>query len=304
MICGTVLWKRQNQLYTTLAWTTIRGNLMLATNSIRRNVILTGIPRGGTTLAAALLDSLDDVVCIGEPDSHTAAVETTVSSCDFVRFLMNDFDQTRIKLLAGQPVIDKRERDGRPTTNYFSKDELTGQTKPTFELKEIRRPSLTPEFTLAMKHNAHYTSVLDEILKCSHFTVVAIVRNPVDTILSWRSLDLPVSYGRLPAADKYWREMRELTHSDLDLPEKHVRIFDLFCERYASLRDSMTILKYEDFTEDTTLLSNVVGRRPRFRGGVPVKKVKKYQDEAPAELVDTIDRFGLHLRKFYPQILR
>jgi hypothetical protein len=277
---------------------------MSDTKSLSNNVILTGVPRGGTTLAAALLDSLDDTVCLSEPDSHHAAIIASASSGEYIHFLISNFEETRTKLLAGGPVLNRREEDDSPTTNYFTRDEATGRMISRIVLKEVCRHDLTPGFMLAMKHNAHYTSVLDEIVRCGYFTAVAILRNPVDTILSWRSLELPVSRGRLPAAEIFWMEMRDLTRADMNLTEKHVRIFDLLCKRYAELRDSLIIIKYEDFAEDPELIPSVLGRNPRFRGTFPVKKVKKYDTDPPAELMEAIIRYGHYFREFYPEILR
>lgn len=37
-----------------------------------RNLIVTGIPRSGTTFTAAFVDGLDDAVCLSEPDWQDA----------------------------------------------------------------------------------------------------------------------------------------------------------------------------------------------------------------------------------------
>jgi hypothetical protein len=45
------------------------------------------------------------------------------------------------------------------------------------------------------KHNALYGVVLPEIVHSGRFRVIVTVRDPVAVLMSWRTLDLPVSRG-------------------------------------------------------------------------------------------------------------
>ena len=50
-------------------------------------LLLTGVPRSGTTLAAALLDQLEDTVCLSEPDEHVGLMKQSRDAADFVASL-------------------------------------------------------------------------------------------------------------------------------------------------------------------------------------------------------------------------
>jgi hypothetical protein len=178
---------------------------------------------------------------------------------DFVKSLNLEFANIRSKLLDGIEVLDKRLEDGSPVTNYFSGTATAGRRSNAYVLKNVSRNDLTEDFVLGIKHNALYAAVLPEILNSNKFKVVIIVRNPVDVIASWRSLDLPVSQGVLPAAERYWPEMRELTHSVMPLLDKQLLIYELMCSRFLSVAERACIVRYEDMVKRPEVLLNAAG---------------------------------------------
>src|SRR5690606_21718614 len=152
-----------------------------------RDVIVTGIPRSGTTLAASLIDSLPDTVCLNEPGWHHARSAPTPEG--FAQFIKKDFARLRRQLVEGEPVPDRRAGDGSATTNYYRVE--GGKMESSFEVLPFTRPGLSAEFTLAIKHNGPYLAVLPQLIALKAFIFIAIVRHPVEVLHSWRSLSLP-----------------------------------------------------------------------------------------------------------------
>jgi hypothetical protein len=224
-----------------------------------RNIVITGIPRSGTTLAAAIFDNAPNCFCLSEPDSHRELMDGSSDKDDFVNLIDLEFLSVRSKLLAGTEVLDKRQEDGSPVTNYFSATSAASRRDAAFILKNVGRNNLTEDFALGIKHNALYAAVLPEILSSNKFKVVIIVRNPVDVIASWRSLDLPVSRGFLPAAERYWPDMRELTHTVMPLLDKQILIYELLCSRFLSVADQTSIVRYEDMVNRPEILLHAAG---------------------------------------------
>lgn len=222
-----------------------------------RNVIVTGIPRAGTTLATALIDSIQDTVCLSEPGWHDWNLLS--HNNNYAKWLAGDFIKLRKKFLAGDPVADRRSLAGEPVTNYFKMNPGSQKMEHHFKIVPITRPGLTPDFTLAAKHNGPYLSALPAIVDMGWFTVLAIVRSPLDVIHSWRSLQLRVSKGELPDATLGWPKMAELVKEDCDLLEKQVRMYDLICSRLYSLRDHIRVVHYEKMLENPNLLSEAIG---------------------------------------------
>ncbi|MDE3059423.1 MAG: sulfotransferase domain-containing protein [Pseudomonadota bacterium] len=215
-----------------------------------RDIVLTGIPRSGTTLLTALMDSQPASVALNEPQwqyDAMAAMKDRTPAAGFARWLIGDFADIRRKLLQGI-AIPERRRNGTAPTNYYRSH--AGDRRPDihYELVPFTRPGLTGDFTLAVKHNGLYLGVLPELAATGHFTIAAIVRHPAGAIASWRDTKVPPGKGLLPGAAGYWKEMRELTAAPMDLLEKQVRMYDLICQRLLSLKDNILLLRYEDIT--------------------------------------------------------
>ena len=103
------------------------------------NLIITGIPRSGTTLAAAIVDQSPDALCLSEPDHHVDLMNGAATAAEFVRQLCLDFGAIRRTILAGGSVLDRRCPDGTPVTNYFTSHMLDGRRKPAFVIRGITR---------------------------------------------------------------------------------------------------------------------------------------------------------------------
>lgn len=229
-------------------------------------LLLTGVPRSGTTLAAALLDKLEDTVCLSEPDEHVGLMKQSRDAADFVASLFRSMKEAKRRLVAGDAVLDRRGPDGAAVTNYFGTSG-DGPRPASFAVRPVDARNLSPDMFLAAKHNALYAAVLPELVEYGGFRIVALVRDPVPVIRSWRSLTLPVSRGRLPAAERYWPEMRLLTASDMPLLNKQIMIFDLICRRFIENAAGIALLRYEDMLEDSARLAVAAGRplSPRVR---------------------------------------
>ena len=59
---------------------------------------------------------------------------------------------------------------------------------------DIDKP-LTENFSLYIKHNAHFTFCLEELV--DRYPIYVIIRNPISTLASWSSIDAPVAEGRV-----------------------------------------------------------------------------------------------------------
>jgi hypothetical protein len=123
-----------------------------------------------------------------------------------------------------------------------------------FTTCSIQRSGLSADFVLGVKHNALYSAVLPEIVQSGRFHVIVTVRDPVAVLMSWRTLDLPVSRGRLPAGERFWPALAALGRSDIDLTDKQIRICDLLLCRFGELAERIAVVPYEALVTDPAKL--------------------------------------------------
>ncbi len=272
---------------------------------MRNNIILTGIPRSGTTLAAALIDGMDDAAALNEPAwQHDWLLKNYkhITPRDFAAWLQEDFTAVRGKLLTGEPVPERRGKQGEAITNYYRA--APDQAKPAraYRLVSFTRPGLTSAFTLAMKHIGPYFAALEAIVATEAFEVVAVIREPVGVIASWNDSPIPLKAGEMPGAALQWPEMAALTGAKMDLLEKQVRVYDLLCEKLHMLKDKIHIIRYEELVASPGLMAAVTGKNPRMAPDtIHARELAFYSDKVHA-IRECVEKTGVHYRHFYKTI--
>jgi hypothetical protein len=228
-----------------------------------RDLIVTGLPRSGTTLVAALIDAAERCVCLSEPRRHVDLVAEAATAAGVVAALRDDFGSIRRRLAAGESVEDRRGDDGRPLDNYFGVPDSTGRRQANWSVVQRQVPGFDADWVLGVKHNALFTSVLPEIVAAGHWTVLAVVRDPADAIASWSSVDVPARHGRLPGAERFWPALADLGgRSELPVLDRQILIADRILARYRDC--GVHVLRYEEVVADTGVLHRIpalMGRR-------------------------------------------
>jgi len=210
-----------------------------------RNVLLTGIPRSGTTLLTALLDYPPTSVAIGEPQGLGALQKKYAKDhTGFIKKLNEYFTDIRDNISNKKPFKDRVSVNGKPLTNYV--ESSGGQRAKSYLIADRNVEHVEKNFYLVLKAPVIFTAVLPAILAAKSYKVIAIIRNPLSTILSWNTVDFPISKGRLPAGEEYWPELGEVANANFSIIEKQVRIWELFVRRYVEHQSEITLLKYED----------------------------------------------------------
>jgi len=264
-------------------------------------LLITGIPRSGTTLTSAWVDLLQNTVCLNEPPRHYAWVFTAKDRHEYVQKCSDDLRDTREALVAGNPVRDRREAGGAVPTNYFSD---SGRRQLSYSL--VQRPSAGSDLLLAIKHNEPFTAVLPELTELAGTRVIAVVRHPIPTLLSWRSRPIPLSKGNLSAGYRFWPEALAARNESGSIDELQVRIYEQYCKRYWENRDRIVILRYESLIEDTHLIERLTGRNYTTRDyEAPRTVANRARPEQQSELASLKAFMAEHFDyayRFYPDL--
>ncbi len=205
---------------------------------MQNDIILTGLPRSGTTLACLLLSKLPDFLALNEP-MRTATYRTYPKALAGVPDFYRD---TRHSVLTRKKAV-ARVVDGKMTDNHFSNEK--GQRKTLVRKQEIDiEKDLSPNFKLACKHNALYTILLPDLVK--QYPVFAFVRNPLAVLASWNTLSIPASRGVVRAAEWLYPSLTEELARIPDLTGKQLHILNWYCKSYRDLLPTAAVIRYED----------------------------------------------------------
>jgi len=205
-----------------------------------RNLILTGVPRGGTTLACKLLGQADDSVSLSEPMPVHALPLSPTAAVDAIQAY---FDTTRTHLLTTGTAISQ-QIDGQPPDNFFSNESADGLRTRKAHVGEIRvdKP-LSFAFTLIIKHNAAFTALLPWLAPV--FDCYAVIRNPLAVLASWNSVDLPITQGHLPMAERLNPALTTWLDAEPDVLERQLFLLDWIFAQYAQALPPERIIPYE-----------------------------------------------------------
>jgi hypothetical protein len=211
----------------------------------KNNLILTGIPRSGTSFICSLLNQQDDVLALVEP----IAMDEFVSCRDAgerKRYLEQYFESSRHLIATQKKIVGLDLADA---TNTFASDanEARKNTIKGIKAQEITK-TLSQGFTFAIKHPNAFTALLEELVV--DWSCFAIVRNPVAIIASWSTLDHPLSRGHAPMAEKFNTRIKVRLESLADPVERQLCLVNWYFEQYSSYLPSAQVIRYESVVAD------------------------------------------------------
>lgn len=207
-----------------------------------RNIVLTGIPRAGTTLCCSLLGQAADTVALFEPMAVHALPRDPGRALEVVAAFFNESRRTLLE----RGVATSQQVAGQVPDNPFGQErDQSGARTRVAHLGQIQvSKPLSQDFSLVIKHNAAFTALLPELAQ--RFECYCIVRNPLAVLASWNSVNLPVSAGRLPAGEHFDQALSRRLDAQPDLLERQLHLLDWLFGRFTAHLPAERILRYED----------------------------------------------------------
>ncbi|MBR9919603.1 MAG: hypothetical protein GYB31_02115 [Bacteroidetes bacterium] len=201
-----------------------------------RNIILTGVPRSGTTLTCFLLTEIPNSVALNEP----VRIGRLRTKENIIEGIGTFFQENRHTLLTEKTAIARATKKGITDNNFAD-----GKGRKTIAKKQrvTIDKDLNPDFYLGIKHNATFTILMDELRAIYPF--FAQIRNPIPVLGSWNSLDVPASRGEVRASEWLNTKLHKELEAMDDLYEKQLHILQWYFEQYTKLPES-SIIRYED----------------------------------------------------------
>ena len=215
----------------------------LTMNAKSRDVILTGVPRSGTTLTCHLLNQLPDTLALHEPMSvDLASLGGGERICGEIgRF----FSTTRHQVLVNKTVQTKLI-EGRLPINPLGDKRDGGGLRPVLASRgEVRiEKSLDADFLLVVKHPAVFTALLENLLQ--RHPCYAVIRNPLSVLASWNTIAMPVQQGHAPAAEALDADLKQALARINDRIARQLHLLSWFYAKYDRVLPRTSILRYEE----------------------------------------------------------
>lgn len=243
--------------------------------------IITGVPRSGTTMLCSVLCDIAGTIALNEPvDGHFFPNPQAAKSA-----IRNHFQKFRRSLyFEGKAVA--RTKSGQIVDNAYSR-RGEGDRQLVIKRTSVQfQKTLQPDFTLLMKHCAEFTLLLPGLTQ--DFEVYALVRNPLALLSSWRSVQVPVSKGKVAKADRLAPDFQAALQKleNQDLLSRQLYILSWYFEQYSQLPSSHIIF-YEELVlnPEKTIRQILGGKTPgKLEVGSLQNRNASYYDPQVKEL--------------------
>jgi len=211
-----------------------------------KTILLTGIPRSGSTLSCNILNHYSNTLALLEP-MNPSSIDANKGKYDASLKISEFAFESRKNILENGMVLSRHNKGVIPS-NPISENATKKLRKQIVKLGNIHiDKNFTNDFTLIIKQNAFFTSILDELIK--FFSCYGIIRNPLAVLASWSTVNLPINNGHIPAGEKFDDELFELLAQIECRLDRQIIILNWFFEKFDTFLPKNNIIKYEDIIE-------------------------------------------------------
>lgn len=235
-------------------------------------LLLTGLPRSGTTLACALLNDCPDTIALAEPLRLEPHGDRARAVAEIEAFLAGARRQ-----LIEQGQAPSLHVGGAIPDNWAAEPTADPVRRPSRAERGLVRfaKPLSADFRLIVKHPGEFSALLD--LLAPRHPLFALVRDPLAVLASWQTVDFPVATGRLPAAEALNPALAALLAGIAAPLARQVALIDWLLRRYLALLGPERILRYEDLTTAPAATLARFGVRPTgTRPLAPLDPARRY----------------------------
>lgn len=241
-----------------------------------KTYLLTGIPRSGTTLACKILNELENTIALHEPLNPSSFYSKT--SEDAASEAIRKIQDIEDNLVNGVP-FEHGNKGALLIDNPVSTHRSEKLRKVVAQRGLITLPPQDESSFLIVKQNAFFAATIHNLK--SIYPIVAIVRNPVDVLMSWRTVDLPVNRGHIPAGEKYDAQLKSFLQTEAVIARRQAYIYSWFIKQYISA--NIPIVSYESIiASHGVTLTNAFGLS--HSTPTPLGNISRYYSER--ELAD------------------
>lgn len=215
----------------------------------KTNIVLTGLPRSGTTLTCHMLNKLPNTVALHEPITYGRFDPKNEKS---ILDGIEAFYQRMRRMIHKERVAFSKEMEGQITDKTYQLTSETERRRRAVGNKRQKRKDqkvtvdkdLDREFALVIKQPAMFSALLPMLVK--RFPCYALVRNPLAVLASWNSINRHTRNGHAPAAERYDDRLRSTLESMEDRSERQLCLLSWFFERYLQELPEDHVVRYEE----------------------------------------------------------
>ncbi len=206
-------------------------------------LLITGLPRSGNTLAMSLLSSLPNTVALDE-----AMRQGEVNLCNTpqeIAILARRFINEQRDLARREGVVWTYQKEGKTTDNGFQGATTSSGRTRSVQQGWARVDTPVDESTLfLLKQPVIFAAALPSLIH--DFNIFAAVRNPVAALGSWNTVDFGLKSGRAQSAEKLDPKLKDRLDKGQTRFEQQSLLIHWFFEQFSKYLPREKVVRYED----------------------------------------------------------
>jgi hypothetical protein len=217
----------------------------------KRNIVLTGLPRSGTSLTCFLLDKVPNTVALNAPITP-GRFANCLPDLDAVADGIEQYFRRTRRRIRNEGVAISKHTGGEIADNAYGLPDAEGRRKTVLEKGKIAvTKELDDRFYLAIKQPGLFTALLPYLV--GRLPCYALVRNPLAVLASRVSLGRSVGIPKQNMQSAALRYDDALRYRMADVkpgsPEWHLEMMSWACERFADELPEQNVIRYEDIVD-------------------------------------------------------
>jgi hypothetical protein len=260
------------------------------------NIILTGLPRSGTTLLCALLNKLPNAIAMAEPMSPNPECSKEQLLNSIHAFLT----ESRTKALS-EGVFLTKIRSGVSVDNTISMSPSSAMLRVGDSDKAYIDVGkcLSNDFNLFIKHPTLFTLLAEDLSK--YYPLFASIRNPLAVLASWQTVAFSIRDGRQHMVETFDKALAARIAKIPDRIDRQVETLSWMFAVYERLGKDK-IIRFEDLSSNTeSQLSRIHDQIIPLNHPIPLEKIEdRYPQVDLKPLVQALRRIAPQIKNFYP----
>lgn len=243
---------------------------------MRENLLITGIPRSGTSYVCALLNNIENTVIVNEPEEIFKILRNGSSLdlkayYDHTRRCINDRIPIPNKIMNGKYIEDTNQGDVR---SYY--------------VTEVSDAA----FVFGAKNTLVYLASLKKLREqLQGANIVACVRHPYECISSWKKVVFPHIRNASPL---FLRDYIDSPGSEEivricqtpKLDTRYALLWNFLARRIIEYLDDLMLFRYEEFVADPvrylTDLYRLMGKNMKLKSAIVPSRARMHMDALSA----------------------
>ncbi|GAA4825197.1 hypothetical protein GCM10011365_05500 [Marinicella pacifica] len=204
----------------------------------------------------------------------------------------------RSKIKNKQPIeIVFKKNSSELPDNYFKRINKKTQ-KNQREIRAVKLPQSSANNLFIIKANALFTANLGGLLN-GNWPIIAVIRDPVSVIMSWRSVKIASSKGRLPNLEKYSIDLADIGKQK-PLLKRQVLLIDWYFKQF-SKKSKVSIIRYEDLVENPKkIVFDSTGLEISGNYSLNSKNNRpEYNHKEKIQITEYLHKYGKHYLSYY-----